>query len=184
MPVLMILTDRPSRSCRILLLAALALLLLPQGAPAHPPSDMVLSFDPGTRVLSVTITHIVADPTTHYVKRVLITTGSPVVSDNAYTSQPSPQTFTYTYLLPTGVNGEIQVRAECSIFGSITRSIQLAGDTTEPTGVPASPGTSPGETTTGTGAAPQASATTPARAAPGLIPVAAAIALAAWRSRY
>jgi hypothetical protein len=144
---------------------------------------MVLAFDPGTRVLSVTITHMVADPTTHYVRRVLIAAGGSNVSDNAYTSQPFPQTFTYTYLLPPGVNGEVEARAECSIFGSITRSIQLVGETPELTAAAAEPGTTPGETTAGSGAAPPASATTPVRAGPGLFPVAAAIALAAWRFR-
>ena len=169
-PARMIPADHHRRSCRILLLAALALLLLPQGAPAHPPSDMVLAFDPVTRVLSVTITHIVADPTTHYVRRVLITAGNFTVSDNAYTSQPSPQTFTYTYLLPANVSGGIQVRAECSIFGSTTRSLQLTGEI-------------PTETTAGPGGTPTSSATTPKKAGPGFLPVVAAIAFATWRLR-
>ena len=183
MPVLMMLADHPSRYCRAIILVTLALFLIPQGVPAHPPSDMVLAFDQGDRVLSVTITHMVADPLTHYVKRVLITTGGSVISDNAYTSQPSPQTFTYTYLLPEGGNGEVEVRAECSIFGSITRSLQVQGASPEVTAAPASPGTTPGETATRSGVTPPAPAATPPGAGPGLLPIGAAIALAAWRFR-
>jgi hypothetical protein len=96
---------------RFILLGAAVLLFIPQGAPAHPPSDMKLAFDQGNRILSVTITHSVADPSTHSIKRVLITRGGSTFSDIAYTGQPSHQTFTYSYMLPTGVNGEIQVRA-------------------------------------------------------------------------
>ena len=160
--------DLLSQVFRFILLGAAVLFLVPQGAPAHSPTDMQLAFNQGNRILSVTITHTVADPSTHYIKRVLITTGGSTISDTAYTSQPSPQTFTYTYLMPQSADGDIQVRAECSILGSITRSLQ----------VNASPGIS---TTTG-GSLPVPAAM-PTKAGPGLLPLAAAIVLAAWRFR-
>jgi hypothetical protein len=175
--------DLLSRVSRLILLGAAVLLLVPQGAPAHSPTDMQLAFDQENRILSVTITHLVADPSIHYVKRVLISSGGSVIGDNGYTSQPSPQTFTYTYLLPQGVNGEVEVRAECSILGSISRSLQLKGVSPEMTAVPASPGTTPGETVALPGVTPPAPATAPAMAGPGLLPLAAAMALAAWRFR-
>ena len=190
-PVLIIPTDHPSRPCRAIFLLALALLLVPQGAPAHSPSDMQLAFDQGNRILSVTITHTVADPSTHYIKRVLVTTGGSPLSDTAYTSQPSPQTFTYTYLVPEGVNGDIQVRAECSILGSITRSLQIQGASpgvaTSPQGrppvPPAAPGTNRPSATNAAGSPPAAPSATPTEAGPGLLPLAAAMALAVWRFR-
>ena len=171
----------------------LGLLLIPQAAPAHPPSDMQLAFDRGTRILSVTITHTVADPTTHFVKRVRITAGGSQISNNTYTSQPSPSSFTYTFQMPPSAGGEIQVVAECSILGSTTRSIQIpegmgagspAPGTTLPgqvsgTGTPPiPPGAPPGTRATPPAASP---ATTAAPA--GLLPLAAALALAGWRLR-
>jgi hypothetical protein len=159
--------DLLSRISRLILLGAAVLLLVPQGAPAHSPTDMQLAFDQGDRILSVTITHPVADPSTHYIKRILITTGGSTITDTAYTSQPSPVTFTYTYLMPQSVNGEIQVKGECSIIGSITRSIQVQQESPRTTGTP--------------GASPPTSATTPARAGPGFLLITTAVALAVWR---
>jgi len=180
-----------SRISRLILIGAAVLLLVPQGAPAHAPSDVQLALDQGNGILSVTITHTVADPSTHYVKRVLITTGGSVIRDTAYTSQPSPQTFTYTYLLPSGVNGEVQVKAECSILGSITRSIQAevappAGITVPEPSIPVSvrPPVEPVDTGTSqpaAGASPPA--VMPTKAGAGLIPIAAAMALVVLRFR-
>jgi hypothetical protein len=149
--------------------AAIALLIIPQGAPAHSPTDLQLAFNRGDRILSVTITHPVADPSTHYIKRVLITSGGSTIADTAYSSQPSPQTFTYTYLMPQSVNGEVQVKGECSILGSMTRSIQVQAASPGTTGIP--------------GTSPPTSATTPAGAEPAPLLLTAAIALAAWRFR-
>jgi hypothetical protein len=159
----------------------LGLLLLPQGAPAHPPSDLQLAFDEPTRVLSVTITHPVADPATHYVKRVGITAGGATDSGRSYTSQPASSPFTYTYTLRPDVKGEIQVVAECSISGSIARSITVAEGTPVIPGTvtpPSPPGAPPGTRTTLPGAAPPTT-----EASPGLLPLAAALALAGWRFR-
>ena len=169
------------------------LLFIPQAALAHPPSDMQLAFDQGTRMLTVTITHTVADPTTHFVKRVLITAGGSQISNNTYTSQPSPSIFTYTYQLPSSAGGEIQVTAECSIFGSTTRSIQIpegrmAGNPapgnmapdqdTRTFTPPIPPGAPPGTRATPPAAPPAATA-----APAGLLPLASALALAGWRLR-
>ena len=172
-------------------LVLLGLLVIPPCASAHPPSDVQLAFDPGSRNLSVTITHMVADPTTHYVKRVLITGGNSVISNNTYTSQPSPSTFTYSYPIPEGVAGEIQVEADCSLFGSTTRSIQVPGDSSAPTADAAPPSTvTPPKppAVPGKNGPPSTIPATPAatstKAGIGFLPAAAAIALvAAWRFR-
>ncbi|MDD1663725.1 MAG: hypothetical protein LUQ32_00060 [Methanomicrobiales archaeon] len=175
----------------VVALLLLGVFLLPQGSPAHPPSDLQLAFDEGARVLSVTITHPVADPATHYVKRVLVTAGGSTLSEHAYTSQPASP-FTYSYPLPPSAAGEIQVVAECSIQGSATRSLQVPEG--PPAGSPAPGTTVPGRATltvtppSPPGAPPGTRATLPpapatTEAAPGVFPFAAALALAAWRFR-
>lgn len=191
MPVQMVPPQGLSRIAAAIPFLVLVLVLLPQGAPAHPPSAVQPAFDEGTRVLSVSITHPVADPTTHYIRRVLITAGDVVVSDTAYTSQPSSQSFTYTYPLPPGVKGDIRVTAACSISGSQSASLQvpagappdtpLPGLTTPAATPPSPPGPPPGTRSTLPPATPPA---TPG-AGPGLLPVTAALALglAGWRLR-
>jgi len=151
-------------------------LAIPQAALAHPPSDMQLRFDEASGVISVTITHPVTDPSTHYVKRVLIQQGGTVIQDTPYMSQPSPQTFTNTYPLPPGVSGEITVRVECAIGGSLTRSLPITRTTTPPTVSPTVSPTSPGTVLPGTTATSATSPATPA-------PLGALAVLAVWWSR-
>jgi hypothetical protein len=165
--------SRPSRAIPLLILT---LFLIPHGAPAHPPSDMRLSYDQESRVLSVSIAHLVADPTTHYIKRVLITSGGSIISDNAYTSQPSPESFTYTYPLSPAVKGEVQVTAECSLIGSLSRSLQVPEGPMG--GTSASPSSGSDRATSQTEPAPS-----PTKAGPGILSLSAALATAVWLSR-
>jgi len=100
---------------------------------AHTPSGMSLSYNSNTEVLSVTITHSVADNNTHYIESVVVkVNGSTVISD-AYTSQPTKGTFTYLYNNVTANEGAtILVTATCNIAGSVTRTLTVS-DGTSPT---------------------------------------------------
>jgi hypothetical protein len=172
-----------SATFRLVLLGVLILLLVPQGAFAHPPTDMQISSD-AVGILSVTITHPVANPLSHYIRRVLVTAGGSAVIEGVYTSQPAKETFTYTYPIPPGVSGEVQVMAECSIAGSITRSFRIQGAAPTPPTLPAPPEApvrSPAVTPPGGDTPPPAAM--PTKAGPALLPPAAAAALAVWRFR-
>ena len=107
-------------------LALCVVLAVTQAALAHAPSDIDVNFNAGTRVLSLTITHQVADSTTHYVKEVKIRQGNNTFSESEYSSQPSPDTFTYTYPIPSDVTGIIEVKAECSIGGEKTKALAIS----------------------------------------------------------
>lgn len=165
------------------------LLAISQGALAHPPSYMKVTFDKGTGQLSVTITHTVSDPTTHYVKRVVVRQGTTVLLDTPYMSQPSPLTFTYLYPLPPEVTGGIEVKAECNLAGSVTRTREITRRST-PT-VTLSPATTPTTVmATPTATQPPATVTVPATAAPspaaggiGLVALVALAVLAFSRAR-
>jgi hypothetical protein len=104
---------------------AAGLLILP--ASAHPPSDISLSYDELAKVLRVTITHTVPNPQEHYISKVTVTINGNVVSDSRYASQPSPDTFTYTYPLETVTGDEIVVTASCVLTGSLSRTLDNTG---------------------------------------------------------
>jgi hypothetical protein len=186
-----VLPDFRSASTCLIFPVVLILLLVPQGALAHPPTDVQASSD-ANGILSVTITHPVGNPLTHYIKRVLVTAGGSTIIENVYTSQPAEGTFTYTYTLPPGVSGELRVTADCSIAGSRSSAILIPAGTTVPAAsIPAATGTASLQTatepglpaTTAAGTAPAAPGTTPTKAGAGLFPIAAAAALAVWRFR-
>jgi len=104
------------RHAAFIIALALAACLLVVPALATPPSDVTVKYDKTTDQLSVTITHATLDPTTHYVKRVIVNINGKVVSDNEYQSQPTKDVFTYS--LPVNAGDTVRVTAVCSIAGS------------------------------------------------------------------
>jgi hypothetical protein len=94
---------------------------------AHPPSDMTLTYNELSKDLQVTITHRVPNPQEHYIKEVAVTINGKIVNDSIYTSQPAPDTFTYTYPIDTKPGDEIAVTATCVLAGSLTRQLYNTG---------------------------------------------------------
>jgi hypothetical protein len=164
-------SDKTPCSCRsrkktfirmLTVILAAGLLILP--VSAHPPSDISLTYDELAQVLRVTITHTVPSPQEHYISRVTVTINGNVVSDSRYTSQPSPDTFTYTYPLETVTGDEIVVTASCVLAGSLSRTLYNTGP------VAATPSPFPGQPTT-------------QKAAAGLVPVLGASAVFLLRKK-
>ena len=105
---------------RILVSALVGIALLSGGVLAHPPSDVVVTYDQNSGDLIVAISHNVDDPTTHYVKKVTVTQGGTVLIEKSYTSQPDKVSFTYHYSLPQldRNKGDVMVNAQCNMVGS------------------------------------------------------------------
>jgi hypothetical protein len=118
---------------------------------------MTLAFDPDTDKISVTITHPVDDPATHYVKEVRVKLNEMVISDPVYKSQPTKDTFTYTYDVNARAGDTIRVTATCVLFGTLEKMYTVPE--------PVSP-TTLADTTPGTATAPPAT-----RAAAGFLPL-------------
>jgi hypothetical protein len=129
---------------RRLAILLVAMAALSGYAMAHNPSDVTVSYNENSGDLSVTITHLVDDPTTHYVKQVTVMQGSTVLIDKSYTSQPDKSSFTYHYSLPQlkGGIGEIKVNAVCNMIGSRSGTLMLTR-TQVPGGSQATPGAQP-----------------------------------------
>ena len=90
---------------------------------AHPPSNMTLEFNSSTNTLTVTITHVVSDNTSHYVESVVISVNGSIDQTHPYTSQPDLAGFVYEYIVPTNDGSTIQVIATCNQGGSISRTL-------------------------------------------------------------
>jgi hypothetical protein len=105
----------------------------------HSPSSMTLNYNLVSEELTVSITHNVANPNDHYVDRVRIWVNASLVNTSLYTSQPTSSSFAYIYNIAAKNGSTIQVTTDCSISGSITRSINV-GFTNGQTEEPAIPG--------------------------------------------
>ncbi len=107
--------------------AALVVCILISPVSAHSPSGMSVTYQELTKELLVSITHSVPNPGEHYINEVIISINGKVVNNSRYTSQPAPDTFTYTYPVETVRGDEIKVTATCSLAGSITRTLYNTG---------------------------------------------------------
>lgn len=125
------------RVVSVLISSVLLLTLFAGALPlvmAHSPSSMTLSYDFSQQNLSVTISHSVSNPGTHYVDTVTIYRNSAVVNTYTYSSQPTSNTFTYHYSVTASDGDTLAAKADCNIGGSIQRSTTAsAPDTTPPT---------------------------------------------------
>ena len=108
-----------------ILFLSCTVILMPGAAAAHGPSKVVLAYDKAAKTLNVPITHTVSDAKSHYIKTVDVTVNGKTVQSMTYTSQPAPDTFTYTYPVDAVPGAEISARAECNYFGSDTDSITV-----------------------------------------------------------
>ncbi len=120
--------DRSLRGSVIVVATALLLLslwLLPATAGAHGPSEVALSYDSSQGTLTVTITHSVRNPSSHYIDEVSIAKNGEALESHAYESQPDRASFAYTYAVEAQTGDEITVRAGCNRFGSRQASLTV-----------------------------------------------------------
>ena len=99
----------------------------------HSPSSMTLTYDNPTQNLTVAITHMVSDPSTHYVENVAIEKNDIEIISMDYTSQPSNQQISYVYLVNTTEGDILKVTASCNQGGSITKEITITLDSDDDT---------------------------------------------------
>jgi desulfoferrodoxin (superoxide reductase-like protein) len=97
----------------------------PFPAAAHSPKDVVVTYDQAKKTLEVKITHGSKDAASHYIKKVEIKQNGKSVGVTEYKSQPSPETFSYTYPLEAAAGDIIEVTGTCNIFGSKTGKLTL-----------------------------------------------------------
>ena len=97
--------------CFLMLAAVLCFFIVP--ATAHAPSNIAISYNPDMHRLSVTITHPVDDPKTHYIRGVQVKINGAVISDPPYKSQPGRNSFTYTYDVMANPGDTVWVVATC-----------------------------------------------------------------------
>jgi hypothetical protein len=104
---------------------AMLLALAPTGIKAHAASDLVLDYDSRDLTLNITVTHFVGDPNTHYISEAVILKNGGHFDTTTYNSQPSGDTFKYTYAVPAVTGDVLRVTVTCNAFGSLTEQITV-----------------------------------------------------------
>jgi hypothetical protein len=110
-----------------LILSFFILSLVPGEVSAHAPESMELSYDFGTRNLTVTITHTTPLPDQHYIESVEVFRNEISIIQESYTSQPELRTFSLYFDVPAADGDILNVTAVCNVFGSLTEEIEVVG---------------------------------------------------------
>lgn len=85
-----------------------------QSSHASPPAGIQIKYALPAQTLFVTITHDTMFKGSHFIKYIEIKKNGAIVSINKYESQPTGDTFTYTYKIPAIEEDTFQITATCS----------------------------------------------------------------------
>ena len=108
------------KKLRILLLAALFAAVACTAAFAHPPKDVVCSWNAQNSTLTVSATHEVKAPAKHFVLTMTLLENGKQIVFKQYTKQDSAEKFTDSVLLKGMKSGtKLRVILMCNIMGSV-----------------------------------------------------------------
>ena len=96
-------------------------------AYAHPPSDIIISFDLKTKMLKAVITHNVNNPVSHFIKKVDVALNGKKIIEHKIGREDNNVSQTVAYLIPDAKAGDtLSVEAYCSISGKLKQEIKIA----------------------------------------------------------
>lgn len=111
----------------------LTMAISPVLVAAHTPASMTLDYDFGTQILTVTISHSVTDPSSHYIENITVYNNDVKVASRLYTSQASTTTASDTISITAANGDELRVWAECVQGGIVQETLTVSDATTTTT---------------------------------------------------
>lgn len=94
---------------------------------AHPPSDIVIKFDPSTKMLSTVIKHPVSNPQTHYIYKVDIGLNGREIQSIPFNSQKTSSEQIVEVQLEGIKPGDVlSVEGYCNLSGKLKKEITVA----------------------------------------------------------
>lgn len=113
-----------SNPVRLLIVMIFFLMISP--AFSHPPVDIVISFDPDTKLLNLTILHPTPDVKKHIIDKIEIMLNEDWINKLEFKTQTDQEKHVAVAFLPGLKPGdEITVIAHCNVFGKKKVSYKL-----------------------------------------------------------
>ncbi|MDD4955861.1 MAG: hypothetical protein PHP17_07495 [Candidatus Omnitrophica bacterium] len=95
---------------------------------AHPPSDIKITFNPDTKILSAIVFHDTSNPIKHYIKKVDVGLNGKEIIEHTISREDNNETQAVSYLIPDVKEGDsISVEGYCSISGKLKKEITVTG---------------------------------------------------------
>ncbi|MBF0522582.1 MAG: hypothetical protein HQL24_05945 [Candidatus Omnitrophica bacterium] len=96
-------------------------------AYAHPPSDIKITFNPSTKILTAAIIHNTSNPSKHYINKVDVGLNGKDIITQMISKEDNNASQTVSYLIPDAKAGDIlSVEGHCSISGALKKEISVA----------------------------------------------------------
>jgi hypothetical protein len=93
-------------------------------AYAHPPQDIIITYDANTKMLKAVIVHNVSNPDKHFIKKVDIGINGQEIIEHKVSRQDNNNDQTVVYLIPdVKPQDKLSVEAYCSISGKLEKEI-------------------------------------------------------------
>ena len=100
--------------------------LITGAAYAHPPSDIQISFDPKTKMLSAVVIHNTSNPASHYIKKVDLGLNGKEVKELDFSKQENNLSQSFIYSLDNVKSKDvISVEGYCSISGKLKKELTV-----------------------------------------------------------
>ncbi len=109
----------------VLLFGFFVFFVFSAAAYAHPPSDIIITFDPKTKMLHAQIIHGVSNPNAHYIKKVDVSLNGKEIIEQSISGQDNLDSQMVHYLIPDAKVGDvISVEGYCSISGKLEKQLK------------------------------------------------------------
>jgi len=96
-------------------------------AYAHPPSDIKITYDSKTKILTALIMHNVSDTKKHYINKVDVGLNGKEIISHVISRQDNNISQAVSYLIPdVKIGDKLSVEAYCSISGKLEKEIKVA----------------------------------------------------------
>jgi len=122
---------------RLIIMAGVLSLLVMTSSPllvaAHSPASMSLDYDFGSQILTVTISHTVTNPASHYIENITVYKNDVKVESRLYSSQADSTTASDTISITAENGDELRVWAECVQGGTVQNTITVSDVSTTTT---------------------------------------------------
>ncbi len=95
-------------------------------AYAHPPSDIKITFDSQSKILTAVITHDIKDPAKHFINKVDVGLNGREIISQSISRQDNNTSQTVSYLVPDVKAGDtLSAEGYCNISGKLEKELRI-----------------------------------------------------------
>ena len=110
----------------VLLCGFFVFFVLSSLAFAHPPSDIKITFDSQTKILTAVMMHGVSNPARHYIKKVDVALNGKEIIKQIVSRQDNAYSQTVSYSIPDAKAGDLlSVEGYCNLSGKLEKQLKL-----------------------------------------------------------